>query len=140
MRQGTRYFWLGLASHWIRIVAVIGTLLVALPGLQRIDSVMISGSDDWSAHAAALAAGLAYLAAAALTLAAGLALSDLITLLLSWEAQRQQRDEPSPRLRAQPVLPPLPTSQALLESLGIATPKRVAVPSASRGDARVALR
>lgn len=136
MSQSSGSFWLGLATYWIKIVTVVGTGAVAYPGFQRIDSVMISGSDDWSMHGPVLVSGFAYIAGAVLVLAAGLALGDLLRLLVRWEAQLHQQEQWSVRQPSQPILPPLPTSRALLESLGIraAQPARVPVTSGVPGN------
>lgn len=128
MNHRTGSFWLGLSTYWTKIVTAVGTFAVALPGLQRIDSVMISGSDDWSLHGPVLLAGFAYIASALLVLAAGLAIGDLLRLVLRWEAQLQRQEEGSARPRPEPMLSPLPTSRALLESLGIAVPQPARVP------------
>lgn len=123
MSQRSGSFWLSFANHWIKAVTVIGTAVVAYPGFRMIDSVMISGSDDWNMHGPILMSGLAYVACAVLVLAGGLAVGDLLRLLLRWEAQLQQQETLLATQRPEPMLAPLPTSKALLESLGIGAPQ-----------------
>lgn len=131
MNRHDGYFWLGLAPYWLRIVTIIGTLATAFPGLRRIDSVMISGTGDWSSHGPVLLAGFAYVGCALLVMVAGLALGDLLRLLLRWEAQQLTRHEIIVSPRPEGTSAPLPTSQALLESLGIAAPQPARVRVAS---------
>lgn len=123
MNRNDGFFWLGVAPYWLRIVTAIGTIGTALPGLKRIDRVMISGSDDWSVHGPELLTGLAYLGGAALVLTTGFVLGDLFRLLLQWHAQQITRHEIVFSPRPEPSAPPLPSSHAVLESLGISAPQ-----------------
>jgi hypothetical protein len=131
MNRNDGFFWLSVAPYWLRIVTAIGTIGTALPGLKRIDSVMISGSDDWSLHGPELLTGLAYIGCAALVLTTGFVLGDLFRLLLQWQAQQVTRHEIVVGARAEAAPPPLPTSQALLESLGITSPQPARIPFSS---------
>ena len=128
MNRHDGYFWLGLAPYWLRTVTALATIGAALPGLKRIDRVMISGTDDWSVHGPELMSALAYLAGAALVLVAGLVLGDILRLLREWQTQQLLRHEIVVSTRTQSTTAPLPTSQALLESLGIAASQPARVP------------
>ena len=128
MDRNDGFFWLRMAPYWLRIVTAIGTVFTAVPGLKRIDRILISGSDDWSLHGPELLTGLAYIGGAALVLTTGFVLGDLFRLLLQWHAQQITRHEIVVSPRPESDAPPLPTSQALLESLGIAAPRPARMP------------
>jgi hypothetical protein len=119
MNRNNGYFWLGLAPYWLRVATAIGTVATALPALQRIDRIMISG--DWAAHGPELWAGIGSVGIAVVVLLAGLALADAARLALDrmtspvLTATRAGRIDAA----AQPPAAPLPNSRALLQSLGI---------------------
>jgi len=133
MSHGNRYFWLKVATHWIKVVTLIATLLLARSGFHRIDSVMISGTSDWHEHAPLVAAGVGCFLGAVSILIAGFAIVDLIRLLLDCDLQLHKpvKETALPKQAASP----LPTSQALLESLGIPTARPAPAASRVRHDA-----
>jgi hypothetical protein len=58
-------------------------------------------------------------------------MNDLIALALRWEAQMRRGEEFPVPVRSQRVMEPLPSSRALLKSLGIVSPQSARVPVTS---------